>query len=455
MKEEFPKVLIVDDDGAAAISLVRALMIAGLGAECLAAGTPENALELCLSNDFSAAVVDLSLNAREGVESGFRLLRALGAYPNCRSIVLTGHGSVSHGIRALSEGAAHFLEKPADPHHLAALLRDSIAQSELRRAHAQMQLGGTRDLLGEFIIGKSPAIEKLRATLRFAAQTNQAVLITGETGTGKSLCASALHAVGNRAHARLVRYQPTFASADLVNSDLFGHVKGSFTGALEDRRGLVAEAHGGTLFLDEIDELPLETQVALLGVLQEKRFRPVGGNKEQEANFRLVCATNRPVERCLSEGKLRQDFFHRVSNLQIAIPPLRERREDILELAAKILARLREREGLNVFEIDAAAIALLTRFDWPGNVRQLEAVVEGGAYRANYDRSTVLLVKHIDLPSVSGDAAAGSFNEKVEAYKLKLVEEALTRSSGNQVRAADELKIDRSSLRRILARRQS
>jgi len=445
-----PVALFVDDDRASTESLVRALVATGFVADCRTTGSAAEALSLARDLRPSVAVVDLSLEPHRGVESGFALLGDLLAIvPDCRIIVLTGHGSTEYGIRALNLGATNFLEKPAEIDHLAALLRDGIAQAKLRRDFAAL-IETPSNRPGP-IIGDSPAMRTVLDAVRFAASTAQAVLLTGETGTGKGVCARAIHSMSARAGHRFVRYQPNFATPDLVQSDLFGHVRGAFTGAATDRTGLIAEANGGTLFLDEIDELPQEIQVTLLGVLQEKRFRPVGSSSEMTSNFRLICASNCDLEEAVASKKLRADLYHRINHVTIRLPPLQERRSDIPALAEDILRRLSETAGLDVLGVEPEAIRRLSGATWRGNVRELEAVVEGAAYRARFAGRNRIAVDDIHIPSdTANQKKATDFHGRVEEFKRALVDEALSRSGGNQIRAAVELGLDRGTLARIL-----
>jgi len=447
-------ILLVDDDSAASISLSRLLKAAGLKAKVNACSALPKALEFVQELRPEVAVIDLHIDDRLGVESGYSLLRdILRIEPCCRVIVLTGHGSTERGVRALALGAASFLQKPADVAHLLALVNDGIEQSKLKRAFLSL-LREKHAQLDKIIVGKSEKINRVREELKHCAQTSQSVLFSGATGTGKGLCARALHDLSARANKRFVRFQPGVSGASLVASELFGHVKGAFTGADRERLGLFAEAQGGTLFLDEIDELPHETQVGLLGVLQERTFRPVGADYESKAEFRLVSASNADLNQALASGKLRNDLFHRLAQVEIKLPALNERSEDIPELVNNILSRLAEREELNVFHISEDALAVLLAREWPGNIRELEACVESAAYRAHFDSQPSIQIDH--LPGAAGECEAENgqrtFSEKVREYKLKLIKEALSRNAGNKLRAAEELGLDRSSMRRILER---
>lgn len=449
---ELPAVLLVDDDAAGLQAHIRGLRACGLEASFQAATHPDRGFEIFQETRPQVAVVDLSIIPAEGVESGYRLITQLRqSDPSCRIIVLTGHGEREYGVRALALGAANFLVKPADISHLAALVIDGIAQSDLRRSHSQIRIMLASEV-SHGLVGLSPALQKVIEAVQFAATTNQPILILGETGTGKGLCASVIHRFSKRQSGTFVRYQPHLGSADLVNSDLFGHAKGSFTGALQDRKGLLSEANGGTLFLDEIDELPLESQVSLLGVLHDRRFRPLGSNRESEADFRLISASNQNIESRVAEGRFRHDLLHRINHYSFILPPLRERKEDIPLLAQHVLARLREREELQVFHLGEDALSRLHGYDWPGNIREFEAVVEGGAYRARYHGRDAVGAGDIIIRQGDTVGEPVGLHEQLRAFERRLVEQAMGRHGGNQVKVAQELGIDRGTVRRILAR---
>lgn len=447
-----PIVLFIDDDQTTLESVVRAAVSFGLEATCRTARTAADALALLENERPHVVVLDLSLDPQSGVESGFSLLAEIERHRlGCRVIVLTGHADETFGIRALDRGASSFLKKPAEIPHLVALIRDGIAQAQLRRNYTSLRRHADPGLL----IGESPVMAQLIAELHILAETNQPVLLSGETGTGKGVAARALHRWGPCAAQNFVRYQPTFATPDLVQSDLFGHLKGAFTGAIGDRRGLIAEADGGTLFLDEVDELPHETQVMLLGVLQEKRFRPVGSSSEVTSRFRLVCATNRDLNEATKSGKLRLDLYHRLAHCVVRIPPLRERCADIPLLVDHILAQLASSDGLDVLGLDVGALEVLQSHAWPGNVRELEGVIESAAYRARADGRNRIACNDIRLvPRSNGASITTDFHTEVERFKHGLVETALARNGGNRLRAAAELGLDRGTLSRILKNHQ-
>ncbi|MBX7136440.1 MAG: sigma-54 dependent transcriptional regulator [Oligoflexia bacterium] len=445
------EVFIVDDQAEVLLSLTRGLGAAGLRARVQAFSRADQALKAAEEFNPQCCVIDLNIEASKGIESGFALLTSLlRRDPSCRIVVLTSHHQAEHGVRALNLGAASFLAKPAEIPHLLALINDGCAQADLRRDF--QQLAAAKQIQGEgIVLGRSSKFRTMLELLNFAARTSQPVLLYGETGTGKGVLARMVHRISARQTEHFVRYQPNFATADLVNSELFGHLRGAFTGAGSARNGLLREAHRGTLFLDEVEALPLETQVALLGVLQEQTFRPLGSDQEIPVDLRLISASNQDLDELQHQGKLRRDFYHRIAHLRITIPALRERREDIPELAQHFLAQSAARDGLNVFEFEPSALDRLSAYSWPGNVRELEAVVRAGALRAQLANSSRVRSDDLDLKSLPA-STAGNFQGQIEEFKVQLVNAALQRHGGNQVRAAAELGIDRSTLRRTLVR---
>jgi DNA-binding NtrC family response regulator len=449
MSEQLDQLLLIDDDAEAAASLSKALRAHGLNCLMQVSSNPLKAVKQVQKIRPQVCLLDLCLDEALGVESGFKTLeQILKTDDTCRVIVLTGHGSVTHGVRALSAGASNFIQKPADVPHLVALIRDGISQANLRRNYSLLKTEKEQSLVSS-LIGTSQHTEAVKKQILYAASNNQSVFITGETGTGKGFCASLIHRLSTRSSRPFIRYQPRFGTSDLINSDLFGHVKGAFTGAESERQGLISEAAGGTLFLDEIDELPIETQISLLGVLQDKVIRPVGSSKECSADFRLLAASNRCPEESLESGKIRSDFYHRVAHFRILLTPLRERPEDILPLSNHALFRLRAKENLNVFSIDDAAHEKLADYTWPGNIRELEAVIENAAYLADYEHRGVILEQDIQTHKKLS-APLKSFASQVQAFKLELIQAALKKHQGNQVKAAQDLDLDRSSMRRIM-----
>ena len=451
-------VLFVDDELDHIEQLFRSLSKRGAEFGKLKAFTEHQAISLQADHHPEVAVVDLSLDPLIGPESGFSLIsKLLSQDPTMRILVLTGHGSREYGIKALQHGAASFIEKPADANHLLTLITDAINYCHLKRDFNYLckQNAQANNFIG--IYSLSDSMKEVIKTAQFAATHSQPLLILGETGTGKGIIANAIHRAAKNRKGKFIRFQPSFGSQDLVSSELFGHQKGAFTGATELRSGLLEESDKGTLFIDEVGDLPHQTQIMLLDVLQEKRFRRLGSNKELKADFRLISATNKSIEECLKKSLLREDFYHRISHLRIIIPPLRERVEDIPLLAQQFIERITNTENLPVQGISNEALGKLTRYSWPGNVRELQSTIEGGVYRAAYEGRRFLEATDIHLnttkPNAPNLSPAISFREKVFAFEEHLVKEALTKTKGNQTLAANLLKLDRTSLRRILNRK--
>lgn len=455
------RLLVIDDDNDASSSICKALHYLHSNFSYKTCSTIKEALNLQINFRPQVIILDLNLNDKDqiGVLSGFNLLTALKKEaPHVRVIMLTGHASQSNGIRALELGAASFLEKPANLQHLSALVQDGFTQGALGfEVHAQRQakVANLRHLLP----GSSTQAIKLRSEVEFASFSEQSILLVGETGSGKGVTAKVIHKLGKRSEHPFIRFQATFSSADLCNSELYGHRKGAFTGALSDRLGLLKEADLGTFFLDEIDELPLSLQVSLLGTLQDKRFREVGSNKEITSNFRLIAAMNKDPESALIAGKLREDLYHRIAHFSIRLPPLRERLSDILEFCELELGRLRREEALQgIVGLTDGAINKLTSYPWPGNLREFNAVLNGAAFLSRFKGLNLITPEEIKLPLLENvsssvvEFATTTLEAQVKIFKKKVIHETLNRYNGNQVRAAKALGIDRTTLRRILER---
>ena len=453
------KVLLVDDDTLGLKALSKSIQRLNPKLEILTAQDKEEALNLIKETpkQISVSIVDLTLDPSIGPQSGLDLISdILKIDSSIRVIVLTSHEASEYGIQALHKGAASFIEKPANTEHLIALIKDCNSYVNLKRSYKELQKNSKAH---SKILGLNSKSEKMRETLEqalFASKNRLPILILGETGTGKGVLARQIHKE-SELKGRFIRFQPNFTGADLIASELFGHEKGSFTGANLDRKGLIEEANKGTLFIDEVDMFPKETQVTLLNVLQEKTFRKVGSSNEKKSEFRLITASNIDRNELEKFDKLRQDFFHRVAHVVIQIPPLRERKEDIEALSYKFMQRLIDSENLNIQGINQDAISMLRNFSWPGNIRQLQAIIESATYKAAYRGKNFIDEQDIDIGKKSAeqkqDSKESSFREKVKNYELNLINEALEKTNNNQSKAAELLKLDRSSFRRILSRK--
>ncbi|HYE07625.1 MAG TPA: sigma 54-interacting transcriptional regulator [Planctomycetota bacterium] len=380
-----------------------------------------------------------------------RLARRLAGGDRAR-LLLLGRDLVGRTIAAEAVGSALSAPLAGDAHLVAvrALDAEPFAERELAafaclaaEAAAFLALRGTEDDLG--MAGTSQAMRDLRARIRRVAPSDAAVLITGETGVGKELVAQALHALSGRADAPLIAVNCAAISGTLFEAELFGHERGAFTGADQARPGRIRAAHGGTLFLDEVGELPMESQAKLLRVLQDGQVTPVGGERAVPADVRLVCATNRDLGREVEAGRFRADLYYRIDVIRLRVPPLGERRDDLPELATRLIARAAEEQGRPAPALDAAALAALGAQDWPGNVRQLDNALR----RALVMAETTIGRDHLDL-APARPTAAGGFPTLAE-IEAEHVRAALTRTGWNKSEAARLLGISRPTILKKIA----
>ncbi len=366
-----PRVLLVDDD----VELCELL-----GIRLGAAG-----YDVSVANDVSGALAHIGrervdavlLDLRLGTEDGFQVLDGIGhRVVDVPVIILTAHGTIDLAVEAMQKGAYGFVTKPFHHHDLLQKLQQTVESLKLRREIASLRriVGSPDERIP--LVGVSPAIERVREMVNLIGPTDTTVLILGESGSGKEIVARSIHAISPRHAGRFVAINCAGLSAELLESTLFGHRRGSFTGAVTDRQGLFGAARRGTLFLDEIAETPLEVQAKLLRVLQERRFTALGSTVEEEADVRIVAATNRDLRQEVAEKRFREDLFYRLHVVPLAVPPLRERRDDIVLLAEMFLKRAAARAQMPPPRLGASALSALFSHSWPGNVRELENVME-------------------------------------------------------------------------------
>ncbi len=440
-----PCVLVVDDD--LAILKVLSSQLGQAGIAALEASSAEQALSLLDSRPIDVVVTDLRMPGMDGIELLARITRS---WPEVPVIVLTAHGSIQLAVEMMKNGAADFIVKPFDRDEVLFVVRKALATAARDKHPTQAS-----DRLS--LIGDSEAMKEVKDTIRRAAAGVATVLIRGETGTGKELVAHAVHQQSRRNGKPFVKLNCAALSDSLLESELFGHEKGAFTGAVSRKPGRVELAHGGTLFQDEIGDVPLTTQVKLLRILQEREFERVGGTETVKVDVRFIAATHRDLEGLIRAGEFREDLFYRLNVVPLEVPPLRSRPGDILVLArhfAKIAAEANGRSGC---EIDAEARALLTAQPWPGNVRQLENFVE--RLIVLYDGPKVLRA-HIER-EVGREAARERSPRSSSAPELRpgpdldsqrrdaereAIIEALSRAGNNRSLAARILEISRRTL---------
>ncbi|MBK6848869.1 MAG: sigma-54-dependent Fis family transcriptional regulator [Proteobacteria bacterium] len=441
-------VLVADDEP----SLRRVLgsIIQREGHRVVTASDGQAALTALRKGEVHTIITDLRMPQLDGMEL---LRRAIVEYPDIPVVILTAHGSVDSAVAAVKLGAFDYLEKPFEQQQIQQVLAKALRTNELRRR--EMRLGGAAATNGRFgLVGTSAPMRTVYNVIEKVADTPSTVLITGESGTGKELVAKAIHEQSARHDKALIKVNCAAIPDALIESELFGHERGAFTGAVSAKPGRFELAESGTLFLDEIGEIPLEMQVKLLRALQDGEFDRVGGIKTVKVDVRLVTATNRDLGKEVESGRFREDLFYRLNVVPIHLPPLRDRRADIPLLVDHILEKFRSRLGKDVRALDPDALAVLATHDWPGNIRELENLLE----------RTILFCEHetiaaADLPAplgggtserpalVTGDSSLKEIvRAETERVERQLILSALEETGGNVTHAAKRLKISRKSL---------
>ena len=444
-------VLVVDDDDA-----IRSGLYWTLNSEyrVLQAATREEACSLITDEDVAVVVSDLHLPPHvDDIAEGLSLIDVARAQdPPLQVVVITGSDSKRAALEAVRRGAYGFFEKPLDPaellHIVSQAARMRLLEIENRRLRSELP----RPPGFVHLIGASPALERVLKQARSVAATSATVLLTGENGTGKEMLARAIHEESARASGPFVAVSCAALPESLIESELFGHEKGAFTSATQTRKGRFELANGGTLLLDEVGDLTPGVQVKLLRVLQERSFERVGGNKTLTVDIRLIAATNRDLEAEVEAGRFRQDLFFRLNVVPLALPPLRERGDDIPILAAHFAAKSAERYARSTPELSPRLIDVLQEYDWPGNVRELENLMERLVVLSSGEALGLEFVPEKMLRILPGaDVKDESTLEgAVEAVKRKMIVSALQSEGGNKVAAARKLGISRSYLHRLI-----
>lgn len=367
----YKRILVVDDDDSVINSLRLILTEAGFQVET--AQSVADAFSILSTIEVDLVITDLCLPDGTGMDV---IAHVRNETTDVEVILMTGHGSVDITIEAIKHGAFYYLEKPCPMDRLLTLVQRALEFSALKRENETLKrnLSGERETFG--IVGHDSKLHQIIQTIRTTARSDASVLIEGESGTGKELIAAAFHVQSQRSSEPFIRINCSAIPHELIESELFGYQKGAFTGADRDKRGLIEAANGGTLLLDEIAEMPAHLQTKLLRVLQERKLRRVGDEREIDVNFRLLSATNRDTSALLEEGVLRKDLYFRISTIKIKVPPLRERLDDIPLLASYFLERFNRQYGKEIRGLSKETIFRLLRYNWPGNIRELESVIE-------------------------------------------------------------------------------
>lgn len=448
------RILIIDDEEV--LQDVLSSLLAQEGYETLSARSGEEGLTLMRREAVDLVLLDLMLPTMSGLEV---LRQITHEDPEQIVIVITAYSSVESAIEAMKGGAFHYIPKPFKNEEVLLTIRRGLEQRRLRTENRTLK----RKLAGSFsmdqIVGKSDAMQQIFELIRRAAPARSNILIRGESGTGKELVAKAIHQHSRRADGPFVTVNSGSMPPDLLESNLFGHVKGAFTGAIANKKGLFEVADGGTLFLDEIGNIPLDTQAKLLRVIQEKEFMPVGSVEVKRAEVRFVAATNAELERAVVDGRLREDLYYRLNVITVELPPLRDRAEDIPLLVRHFLKVYAAENDKPVTDVTPAAMELLLDYSWPGNVRELENVIERAVVLSSGEILDVELlspaVRRHEAPAFELDempSAELPLKEAVSRYERRLIERALKATGGVQKRAAELLQVKPTTLHEMIKR---
>ena len=435
MSQRIPRLLVVDDELHVRESLSHWFTEDGYDVE--AAGSGAEALTLLGRHSYDVIVSDIKMPKMDGLEL---LSRVRKKDTDVAIILVTAYASVDTAVHALKEGAYDYLVKPFDPEELSRIVAKACEKVALTKENAslksRLQRSGPK-----IVTGESPEMGKVMELAEMVAPTDTSVLIRGESGTGKELIARLIHTRSQRAFGTIVAVNCGALSDSLLESELFGHEKGAFTGATSRRKGKIELADGGTLFLDEIGEISTKVQVELLRALEDKKITRLGGTQEIPVNFRLICATNRDLEKAVRDGDFRDDLFFRINVFALTIPPLRDRPEDILPIAEHFLERYAGAMGRQARGFSAEVEALLVRYPWPGNVRELANAIERALVVC---RGTEIEREH--LPIVGAGEVAADSDQSLSALEEKHIRRLLKQHGFNVTHAAKALGIDRVTL---------
>jgi len=443
-------VLVVDDEEDLRQIIVELLTLEGFVVESVR--TAEEATEKLAKTAYDVLVTDLMLPGKSGVEL---MEETLARFPETIVIMMTGYGTIETAVDAMKKGAYDYLSKPFKLIELPIMIRKGLKESRLRFENQYLRTQLRDKYSFNNIIGTGPAMHRVFELVETVASLTSTVLVTGETGTGKELIAKAIHFNSPRRDQKLVSINCGAIPENLLESELFGHTKGAFTGAVQTRIGRFEQANGGTIFLDEIGTMPLTLQVKLLRVLQEREFERVGGSGTIKVDVRIIAATSANLERMVSDGTFREDLYYRLNVIPINLPPLRERREDVPLLVQSFVSHFCERHNLELKSVSPQVMKALMAYDWPGNVRQLENVVERmvalsgnrtGIMPSDLPSQMQTPVQMIAAPYVEIPDEGINFQDVVTDMERELILQSLRRTNGNKKLAAKLLSLKRTTL---------
>jgi DNA-binding NtrC family response regulator len=451
------KILIIDDERIIIDSCFRILKNDDYQLDAVQDGF--EGLQKIDESHYDIVILDIMMPKMDGLEV---LRRIKEGYPDIDVIMITGLSQIETAVKSMKLGAFDYLPKPFDPDELKLVVGRALERRRLLWENLNLKTEIAAKYRFDNIIGTSPQMQSVFRLVAQCAPTNSTVILTGESGTGKELIARAIHYNSLRKDKPFVAVDCNALSESLLESELFGHVKGAFTGAVTNKQGMLEIAEGGTLFLDEIGNISLATQAKLLRVVQERAFKAVGGTKTQAANFRLITATNKDLKAMVADSRFREDLFYRINIFPIAIPPLRDRRDDIPALAFHFLRVFNEELGKKVTEFSEGAMGVLMNYDWPGNVRELENAVQRAVILA---ADSVIRAAH--LVNVNGTSPEGAVDiprtgdelkqvkklvreKSVENIEKLFVLDALKRNAWNATKSAEETGMQRANFQALM-----
>jgi len=436
VKPEEIGILVVDDEVSVRDSLYQWFRADGYRVDT--AGDAAGALRKLQETAWDIVLLDIKMPGMDGIELQERIKKI---DVNVVTIIMTAYASVDTAVQALKDGAFDYITKPIDPDDLSRLIRNAVEKRRLVTENIQLRQHIEELLLPDEVVGESPAIKKVMEMVDTVARTDSTVMILGESGTGKELVARAIHSRSARRYFPIIAINCGAYTEGLLESELFGHEKGSFTGAMYRRKGKLEMADKGTLFLDEIGNISQKMQMDLLRVIETKKFTRLGGDKNIDVDFRIICATNKNLEKGIKDGSFREDLYYRLNVFSIVLPPLRERREDIMLIARYFLKQYSQSMNKDVLDFSPQAIEIFTGYDWPGNVRELRNAVERAVV---VTKGKYVQVDDISFPfpSLTGEEGGDSLEEVEKRQILKI----LNRTKGNIAQASEILKISRLTL---------
>jgi two-component system nitrogen regulation response regulator NtrX len=441
-------ILVVDDEESIRLSLEGILHDEGFRA--LVASNGEDGISIAQEEDPDLILLDIWMPGIDGMET---LARIKEIRPNQPVIMMSGHGTIETAVKATRLGAYDFIEKPLSLEKILLSIQNAMKVGHLMAENQALKAKINKE---HEMIGESQPIIQMKEQIAIAAPSNGWVLITGENGTGKELVARAIHYQSTRAKRSFVEVNCAAIPEELIESELFGHEKGAFTGATTARKGKFDQANNGTLFLDEIGDMSLKTQAKILRILQERKFERVGGNRTIEVDVRVIAATNKDLEAEIREGNFREDLYFRLNVLPFLVPPLRERKEDIPLLANHFLNYFCSQESRKIKGMSAQAFQILTQYNWPGNIRELKNLIERMVIMTpeqviEYDHLPAALrnvAQDNDAEISMGDISTTSYRDAKELFEKQFLRQKLEENSWNISRTAEEIGLERSNLHR-------